>query len=220
MLYEWSSRMTTSRGPDDPARTASGRVTNGRANARTISARAESLMTSSSQSRIRRRRIGRVRDPAQEHQRWEVDDLLPLARRQVDQDRHCECAEREKEQRCEKRHLPHLVEPLSGGQVSEEGEVQRAGRVEQGVIDAIRGESGAERRDVLTDQGSVLLRERRRHHRKLFPALEVLKARGLFEREIDFRRDRARGTRSDRCRGTGAASRRRGPLPGSRTSPK
>jgi hypothetical protein len=56
MLYEWSSRITTSRGPDALASAAIGRSKNGRANASTISRIAASRIASSGQSRMRRRR--------------------------------------------------------------------------------------------------------------------------------------------------------------------
>jgi len=133
---------------------------------------------------------GLVRNLLHEHQRRKVDDALALALNQVHEDRHDDRAETEKEQGGEKGHggLPDSHQLLTARQIAEQCAVEGLPGVEERVVDALLGESRAERLDVLLYQRPVLVAKRLGDDRHLIAALEVLEARGFVVVELDLLR--------------------------------
>src|ERR1700681_1913812 len=80
----------------------------------------------------------------------------------------------------------HSHELLAAREIAEERAVERLGRVDQGVVDALLGEPGRERVDVILDHRPVLIPERLRHDRHLLGSLQILERRRLVVREVDL----------------------------------
>src|SRR5919201_2739651 len=73
----------------------------------------------------------------------------------------------------------HPHQPLAARQIREERAVERLGRVQQRVVDAMLRELRRQRVDVRANQLPVLLRERLRHDRYLLAALPILETRHI-----------------------------------------
>src|SRR5262245_59445921 len=72
----------------------------------------------------------------------------------------------------------HSHELFPAGQVAEERPIQRLSGVDQRIVDALLGELGGERVDVLLHQRAVLISKRLWDHWNLLAALQVLERRG------------------------------------------
>src|SRR5438874_1563239 len=72
-------------------------------------------------------------------------------------------------------------------QITEERVVERIGRVEDRVIDAMLRKPRGQRGDVLADQRAVLLDQRLGNDRNLLAALEILKGRRVFVGKFELR---------------------------------
>src|SRR5919199_3803675 len=82
--------------------------------------------------------------------------------------------------------LPYAHQTFTARQVAEKRPVERFGRVQQSVVNAVLGKLRRQRLDVRPDQRSVFIPQRLRHDRNLLAALEILKARRIVVAEIEL----------------------------------
>src|SRR5229473_2115065 len=185
--------MTISRLPPAAAASAVAPcLKNGRANAAMINARAAARISSRYQCRMRLRRTdwyGMRRTNISDgnattcfRSRWTRctrtgTAIAPRPRKK---------SGARKNMRIRRPESPHPDELLAARQIAEERAVERLGRVDQGVIDALLGEPGGERVDMILDHRAVLITERLRHDRHLLGGLQILEGRRLVVREIDL----------------------------------